>query len=270
MARKNLAEILREAKVDPRREYERLYMLFYEVDYSQRGGKKLSLRDICGYDFSSIPFKGTCLTLDDFESTHKLHFVLAPPKFDIDYLIFFCEFTYNLAIYAQSHPFASSIARENPFVIYIQQVRKVIELLGYMETRDGMLTIFAPKSPAAISAAEISEPKVSYKIIEYNHYSMKGDLDRKLATLKVLADEIEPRRSELKSSPGSVESELFQMLQKFVRHNNRENPVIAAMKPEELEAAYDDIYQMWLLAVLELDNVERKKRAKELLGKING
>ena len=86
----------------------------------------------------------------------------------------------------------------------------------------------------------------------------------------MLADEIEPRRSELKSSPGSVESELFQMLQKFVRHNNRENPVIAAMKPEELEAAYDDIYQMWLLAVLELDNVERKKRAKELLGKING
>ena len=41
------------------------------------------------------------------------------------------------------------------------------------------------------------------------------------------------------------------------------------MSDEEIEAVYDDIYQMWLLAMLELDNVERKSRAKELLGRIN-
>ena len=60
------------------------------------------------------------------------------------------------------------------------------------------------------------------------------------------------------------------MLQKFVRHNNKDNPIIASMSEEEIEAVYDDIYQMWLLAMLELDNVERKKRARELLGRING
>ena len=139
-----------------------------------------------------------------------------------------------------------------------------------MEAKEGVLTIFVPKNKAAISAAEISNQKISYKIIEYNHHSMKGDLDRKLSTLKMLADEIEPKRTELKKIPNSIENELFQMLQKFVRHNNKDNPVIAAMSDEELESVYDDIYQMWLLAMLELDNVERKKRARELLGRING
>lgn len=59
------------------------------------------------------------------------------------------------------------------------------------------------------------------------------------------------------------------MLQKFIRHNNSDNSYIANMTPQETETAYDDIYQMWLLAKLELANVERNSRIKELLGKIN-
>lgn len=59
------------------------------------------------------------------------------------------------------------------------------------------------------------------------------------------------------------------MLQKFVRHNNKSNHFIRAMSNEETEECYDDIYQMWLLAILELDNVERKQRVEKTLEKIN-
>ena len=62
---------------------------------------------------------------------------------------------------------------------------------------------------------------------------------------------------------------MFQMFNKFVRHNNAENPVIATMRPAEIESYYDDIYQMWLLAKLILDNEDRNNRVRELLGRIN-
>lgn len=59
-------------------------------------------------------------------------------------------------------------------------------------------------------------------------------------------------------------------MNKFVRHDHSQTPYIATMKDEEIEAVYDDIYQMWLLAKLEMDQVERGKRVKELLGEMNG
>ena len=41
------------------------------------------------------------------------------------------------------------------------------------------------------------------------------------------------------------------------------------MTDDEIEAVYDDIYQMWLLAQLELDHLDRKNRMKSLLEQIN-
>jgi len=36
-----------------------------------------------------------------------------------------------------------------------------------------------------------------------------------------------------------------------------------------VEECYDDIYQMWLIAKLGIDNIERKKRVEAVLKKIN-
>ena len=59
------------------------------------------------------------------------------------------------------------------------------------------------------------------------------------------------------------------MLQKFVRHNNSDNPYISSLSPKEVEECYDDIYQMWLIAKLGIDNIERKKRGEAVLKKMN-
>ena len=104
---------------------------------------------------------------------------------------------------------------------YVQQVLTVIETIGYMPNNQNGITDFVPKDQAAISAAEIVDPALSYRIIEYNHHSMKGDLERKKATLIALADKLEPKRAKLKQVSGSLESDLFYLLNSVnVRHNN--------------------------------------------------
>lgn len=275
MERRNFAQILKEAKVDIRREYDRLYSLFFLNKAFQLNNSMLSLRDYCACFFYSLPFRGTCLNLDDFDDFYGFNFEKVPTDFDLNYLLSFCEYSYNLAVYMNPTNYsilASFTTYNQQPQFYVQQVMKVVDAIGYEITKQDDsddMSIVVAKSPAAMAVAEISDSKMAYKVLEYNHYALKGNLDRKLSILKVFADEIEPRRAELKKIPGSVENELFQLFHKFVRHNNKNNPVIASMSDDEIEAVYDDIYQMWLLAMLELDNVERKSRAKELLGRIN-
>ena len=90
-----------------------------------------------------------------------------------------------------------------------------------------------------------------------------------MAILKLAADDIELERNKLRGINRTLESNLFQMLQKFVRHNNEENPYIKGLSSDELETCYDDIYQMWLLAKMEIDQVERNKRMKIILEAVN-
>ena len=129
--------------------------------------------------------------------------------------------------------------------------------------------ILVPRKQEAIAVAEIVDKKLSYSVLEYNHHGLKGNLDKKKSILKLMADDIELQRKILNGINKTLADNLFQMLQKFVRHNNEDNPYIKGLSPNALEACYDDIYQMWLLAKLEIDNLERKKRVEETLRQIN-
>ena len=85
----------------------------------------------------------------------------------------------------------------------------------------------------------------------------------------MMYDDIEPNQRELEAVNRTLKSDLFQLMNKFIRHNNSDNKFIQTLNNNQLEAIYDDIYQLWLLAKLELDNVERNKRVKELLNAVN-
>lgn len=261
MARRNFAEILKGAKIDLAREYARLFNLFYESkdDFNN------TLNFTCENAFLDMNFRGTCVSLDDFNEVHGFNFVEQPNDFDLDYLVDFCEYTYNLCVYIQGS-WSDGIRQ-----LYVEQMYKVIELINceFIYDKEENVYILIPKNQESIAVAEIVDEKIAYMTLEYNHHSMKGDLHRKKTTLKYMADDIEPQRKQLKSINTTLESQLFQMFQKFVRHNNEENPYIKSLSKEELESIYDDIYQMWLLAKLEIDNIERKKRVVEILNKAN-
>lgn len=272
--RRTFAQILQEAKIDPKQEYKKLYGMLFDRTIVVSNSNRVSAYDELSECFLNFPFRGTCLSLEEFNELHDFHFEKEPTNFKIDELISLCEYMENLLIAYQgiqlSFPYGYGNMRPQFINVqfYLQQIGQVIERIGYMQATQNGFTIFVEKSPAAIAVAEsdLVPKELSYRIISYNHYSMKGQLEAKKSALVQLASLLEPKRSSLKKADKTLESDLFYLFNNLnIRHNNvdpadsaKYKPFIVQMKQEELEHWYDETYQMCLLAFLQLEQTERK------------
>lgn len=253
MQRRNFQQVLSEAKINLRKEYDRLYYMFI-IDNSSG----YSIYQLCDNQFYKFPFKGTCLSLADFNETHKFIFEQYPTDFDINYLINFCEYCYNLGFF---------LGIQNMF----EQIHKVMDLINYKQIRNGDGPIsFVEKDAAAISVSEITPQKIAYETLEYNHYSLKGDIEKKKNILISMAEYIEPKSKELQEINKTLKNSLFYMFNNYnIRHNNKElgsnfNPILEKISNEQLEALYDLTYQLWLFSVLTVDNTQRLTTVKKI------
>lgn len=286
MGRRTILQILNEAKVVLPKEYDRLYELFCEREYQHNFGNKKTLRNHCAEYFMSNPIRGTCVSLSDFEQTYGFRFaknspVLIPAEKHLDLLLYFCEYSYNLSYYSQQIVVKNlytpvSTMDYHPIKDYLQQVLTVIDKIGYMPIMSDGITSFVPKDQVAISVAGTLDSTLSYRLIDYNHHSMKGDIKRKRETLLALADKLEAEEKKLKQINAPLADDLFFMLNNLdIRHNNRGEggknykPFVAIMAPEELEKWYDEVYQVCLLAFMELEHSQRKRAIAELKKNIN-
>lgn len=271
MERRNFAQILEAANIDIKREYDRLYSSFYLQKNYDMYGNCYSLKEHCAMNFINIPFRGTCLSLDDFDEFYDIHFEKVPSNFDLNYLILFCEYTYNLVLYLNCNMQLIYTGVNSPQQIYLQQIIKVIEKIGYMTVQKDCITIMVPKSQEAIAVSEIVSPTLSYKVIEYNHHALQGNIEAKKSVILLLADQLESKREALRNVSKTLESNIFFLYNSMnIRHNNCDSASknykehTANMSKKELESWYDEIYQLSLLAFLELDNIERSKRIETL------
>ena len=273
--RRNFAQILKDAKIDIKAEYQKLYGMLYDRSIlipNATTSKTISAYDELSDYFMGFYFRGTCLSLDEFNELHGFHFEKDPQDFNIDHLIALCEYIENLLFAYQgalnTFGYGNMVMTQTPINVqfYMQQISQVIEKIGYMQTTQDGFFIFVEKSPAAISVAELMPIDVSYKVISYNHYSMKGNLDAKKNTLLLFADILEPKRQELEGIDRTFASDLFYAFNNFnIRHNNvdptgtKYKKPIADLTNEQMEQWYDEVYQMCLLAFLRIEHIERKK-----------
>lgn len=265
--RRVFADVLKSGGVDIEKEYYRLYDAFYD--------RRIGIHNSCAGYFMEMPFRGTCVSLEDFDEFYGFNFESNPTNFDLDYLIEFCEYSYNLVLYIPdfgAHNYGGINSKDS----YIQQIEKVVELTNHQIVfDDDGIAIIVPKSSVVNLVSEIVPENISYKIVEYNHHSMKGDLSSKQSTLKLLADRLEAKRAELTSLNKSLTNDLFFLLNNMnIRHNNVDpnsdsyKKAVAEMSVEEREEWYDRTYDMCLYAFMTLELADSKTKIKELKERI--
>ena len=139
----------------------------------------------------------------------------------------------------------------------------------YFPSREQLLVIEG--KPEATAVAEIIERDLSYKVLRYNHYMLKGNLQAKKEILLALGTDLEPKREQLNTIDAKLEDGIFYILNNLnLRHNNKTEgdknykQAVADMDSNTLEHWYDELYQMMLLAYLQLDQVERNNQIKVL------
>ena len=281
--RRNFAQILKDAKIDVKVEYQKLYGMLYDRSIQVSNTSWISAYDEFSTYFIAFHFRGTCLSLDEFNDLHGFHFEKDPTNFNIDHLISLCEYIENLLMAYQCVPLSYPYGYGNMptklinVQFYLQQISQVIEKIGYMQAEQNGLTIFVEKDPAAIAVAESEfiPESLSYRLISYNHYSMKGNLAEKKTTLLDLANLLEPQRTILERIDKTFARDLFYAFNNFhIRHNNADPQSPKFKKPigdlakEQLEFWYDEVYQMCLLAILRLEHADRKKTFEALKSEI--
>ena len=58
-----------------------------------------------------------------------------------------------------------------------KQVDTIMDTICYMPVEKKGITIYDPKEPAAIEVSQIVDEEISYKVLSYNHHSLKGNIE---------------------------------------------------------------------------------------------
>lgn len=151
-----------------------------------------------------------------------------------------------------------------------EQVQTVSNSIGYkiIHSNNRLIivedNVFANEAAQAVS--EFADVKEALSILEYNHFSNKGNIDRKKEILIKIASLLEPWRDDLnnniefknvlklgnKNKVVAVEK-LFQMFNILnIRHNN-EAQKLTNMDRNMIEVWYDKIYTLTLFVILGKD-----------------
>ena len=282
MSRTNIFELLKQNN-NMGKDADRLKTLLCEYHYAATAEHEnyTLFRFIDAFCFDDWTAKGRCLDLQDFFETLGIDELDYYFPREPDDLLVFIEILYNFWYLAENY--ISSHKAE--FELYdTSDVLKTLmdECLSEYNQRayyfpEEEKCIIAEDSPQVTAAAEATEPEIALDIVRYNHRQLTGEVAKKKAILKTLGDYLEGRKREITDINSALYNTITGALNNLnIRHNNiaRENKsyyheAVADMPQEELEQHYDNLYQLILLAILEIDNVVRKREMNALIQRVS-
>ncbi len=278
MARQNYFEILEQMDFDPDKEFEIISNLI------------LKLKEISPYTTESIRdvFNRNFWLYENYRKMQFRSYDEAKDYFNNNFngpdrLFTYIEFIIDLNSFMISNGKILTFTKAT----LIKEFPKVRERIDYClaknnhelkELENGRQIIVEKNVYASEVSQIISESNIedAIKVLEYNHFSNKGDIQRKKEILISLANYLEPLRDELNAFEELKEvmkvnskkiiavDKLFDMYNNLgLRHNNSDQYHLE-MTEEELEQWYDDIYTSTLFVILSLDEARILSKLKTL------
>lgn len=275
MSRKNIFEMVADT-FDVSIELDRMYRLFEKRAIIYISYRYYSLREyIKQQGFSTWRNRGKCIDLNEFLSLLEYDKLWKSARTDVEDLFTLIEIIYNFW-YIADRKLNASYGFED-YNIDFNLLKKIMDdCLAHYNYKgeyfsDFEQLIVIEDKPEVTAVAEIVDDATGYKVLRYNHYMLKGDLEAKKDILLTLGSNLEPKRTQIKAIDKDLEEGIFYILNNMnLRHNNTTagdknyKQAVADMNSSELEIWYDELYQMILLAHLQLDQVKRGQRFKAL------
>ena len=261
--RRTFFDLLKNSKVDVNFELQKLNNLFIQ-DCCFHLRKSYSLHDLVAENFAKY-YKRR----EHFLSLQELLTAIYRECFNIskfDKYFLYAEMYVDLISILDNLDNQEIESQKN---IIKTQIERVISSLGYkfivIDDRQIIVENNVFANEAAQAVTEFADIKEALSILEYNHFSNKGNIERKKEILKKIADLLEPWRKPLnksselkdllKANNDKIQAleKLFYMYNKFnIRHNN-ENQMLTGLSNQEIESWYDKIYTMSLFVILGKD-----------------
>ena len=277
--RKNIFEIMQE-KYNYAEEIKKLSRLLHEsmIKYDQ---EEFTLEEFVDeYEFDNWKNSYHYIDCEELKQAIGINKIIAyisrGNSISIKQVLLFLEYILNIiSLCEKSQPiFFRHAYFIKPYSRLIMNIDILLSNLNYeykyFEKEQQVLLV--EKDAAVFAVADIVEEELAFKVIEYNHYLLKGDLDKKRGILKVLADKVEGFKDNLDKGLSSDFGYLANNIN--IRHNNLEGKhkkeYLVTIDKEELEEWYDNTYQIMLLCILENNyRIELKNKIKEIKDKIN-
>lgn len=235
----------------------------------------------CFHDWAH-KYEITNLSIEELRSSlgidRLLYRINNGEKIPLDLFLLYMEFLYNLTHFALNKMYRG----DDRISRILGNIKLNCARLNFEIRSDAANErfIIVEKNAAATAVADkyIGQDKdLSFKVIEYNHFLLKGNINRKKDILLALADKFEPLRYKLKKNNyGPVECDVGYLLNNInIRHNNitpgnggKFHQFVADMPPSELEEWYDKTYDILLVALL-MDNYINLHEKIEILKQSN-
>lgn len=251
-----------------------LYGKYYLV--SRVTGGSYTLKEFVDeFSFNTWKARGRCIDLNDFLKTIEFSRIQKGARQELDDFLSEIEVYYNF--WNISVGYIDNHEDEFQYFSTVDEMKNLMDAclsdFNHMAfyDEDSEQLIVAEDKPEVTAVAEIVEPQLAFEIIRYNHRTLQGDVAAKKRILLTMGAALEPQRDDLKGVNRALESGIFFMLNNLnLRHNNctegdkNYKKAVATMLPEDLEHWYDELYQMILLANLELDNKRRMNDVSNL------
>ena len=272
MARQNYFDILNRMEFDPQRELKNLMDLLEMERNFKSIYYETSLNSAISDNFLDYPNRSTFTNY-----SQMIEFVGSNIYNTTEQLFVFSEFLVDIFCNLAE----KFTEEESEFIqIIFDNIKRFLELSNHeLITLDNGNKIIVEKNVYASEASQIvSETSIeeAIKVLEYNHFSNKGNIQRKKEILIALANYLEPFRRELNYSEELKDilkvnnkkviafEKLFEMYNNFgLRHNNS-NQYHLDLADDELEQWYDDIYTSTLFVILSMDESRILSKLKTL------
>lgn len=282
MVRKNYFEILDGMNFNPSTEFDNLYILL-----SNR------LLEELNHKFLNYQNRRTFIDFDEF-----LKFCLSQADNELEKLFIFAELLNDmLSIINPNHP----LLRDDVYAVR-ENINRVLDLSNneFLTLESGRQIIVEKNVYASEVSQIVSETSIqdAIKVLEYNHFLNKGNIQRKKEILLSLAGYLEPYLKKF-DDPEKLPKELkgiynelkivlqtkgadtdkkgnqipkkiavFDNLSEMynkggLRHNN-DKQYHLDMNDEELEQWYDNIYSSTLFVILSLEMGKNLSKLNEL------